>query len=87
MGRFIVRYRGRGPLPEPQVQQIRRLSQAKVLDDTSPRMLLVEAPEAPLRRLVGAWPDWVIAEEQDYKLPSPHPGLDRAKDLKKPKPD
>ena len=85
MDRFILRYQGSGPKPDEDVAQVRGLRHTTVIDD-SPRMLLVEAPEAALRELVDKKPEWVMAREQCYKLPEPHPSLGKAKrGLKKPK--
>ncbi len=62
-GRYILRYRGSGPIPAQDVERIRSLDGVKVVDST-PRMLLVEAPPDVLKRLVGSEPQWVLTEEQ-----------------------
>ena len=85
MGRFILRYRGQGPKPEGDVARLRSLPGASVIDASSPRMVLVEAPEEPLRRLVEQTDGWVMSTERTYDLPSPHPSLDKARRLRKPK--
>lgn len=76
MSRFILRYRGAGAKPAEDVDRIRALPNAKVLDG-SPRMLLVEAPEADMRALVDSLPDWVMTEERMIPLPDPRPKLRR----------
>lgn len=85
MGRFILRYRGQGAKPEGDVARLRTLPGASVIDDSSPRMILVEAPEEALRRLVDQTDGWVMSTEHTYDLPGPHPSLDKARRLKTPK--
>ena len=85
MGRFILRYRGQGAKPESDVARLRSLPGSSVIDDSSPRMVLVEAPEAVLRSLVEQADDWVMSPEQTYPLPAPHPSLDKARRSKKPR--
>lgn len=85
MGRFILRYRGQGAKPEGDVARLRSLPGASVIDDSSPRMVLVEAPEAALRSLVEQTDGWVMSSEQTYQLPAPHPSLDKARRLRRPR--
>jgi hypothetical protein len=82
MNRFILRYQGQGSKPAEDVERIRSLEQVKVLDESSPRMLLVEGPETRLKALVGSMPQWVLAPERMISLPDPRPKLYK-KDLKK----
>jgi hypothetical protein len=72
MGRFVLRYRGSGPPPAQFVEQVRAGDGVSILDE-SPRMLLVEGPEAELRRLVNSAPGWLMAPEQAVPLPDPRP--------------
>jgi hypothetical protein len=85
VGRFILRYRGQGAKPEGDVARLRSLPGSSVIDESSPRMVLVEAPEAALRSLVEQADDWVMSSEQTYALPAPHPSLDKARRSKKPR--
>ena len=73
MNRFILRYRGQGSKPAADVHRIRSLENTKVLDDSSPRMLLVEGPEAGLKALVESMPQWVLTPERMIPLPDPRP--------------
>ena len=66
--RFVLRYRGEGPLPPADVAQVAGLAGAAVVD-SSPRMLLVECDPEPLEALVDALADWVMAPEQHVPLP------------------
>lgn len=76
MGRFVVRYRGTGSKPAHVVEAIRSLPGGAVLDTTD-RMLLVEADEHDLRRILGAGSQWLIAPEQTYELPEKPPRVSR----------
>jgi hypothetical protein len=73
MSRFILRFRGTGLKPAEDVERICALRNTTVLDDSSPRMLLVEAPEAELKALVDAMPGWVMTQERMISLPDPRP--------------
>ena len=72
MGRFILRFRGQGPLPDDIVRQVRQLPETQILEETD-RMLLVEGPEEPLRRLVND--DWLFTQEQRYTPPERRPTI------------
>jgi hypothetical protein len=65
--RFVLRFGGDGAKPAGDVERIRKVAQATVLDET-PQMMLVESDEEPLRRLVGSLPGWAIAPEQHLPL-------------------
>ena len=74
MARFILRYKGSGSKPQEDVARIRALAQTTVLNE-SDRMLLVAAPEAELRALMGSLPDWVMSAEKTLTLPDPRPRI------------
>ena len=44
----------------------------KVVDDSSPRMLLVEGPKAAVEAIAGSLADWVVSEERTVKA-APQP--------------
>jgi hypothetical protein len=71
MPRFILRFRGNGPAQEADVNRIRALPEARVIDTSSPRMMLVEAPEEHLRNAISDMPGWVMSPEQTIQLPDP----------------
>jgi hypothetical protein len=75
MARFILRYQGKGSKPQQSVGQIRSLDDISIIDDSSPRMILVDAPEEKLKALVDSMPDWVMSQERTYHLPDPRPRL------------
>ena len=54
MGRFILRYRGAGPMPADDVDRIRHWPHLHILDDSSPRMVLVEGPPTDVKELAGS---------------------------------
>jgi len=82
MSRFILRYRGEGSKPEEDVDRIRSLQNMKVLDESSPRMLLVEGPGTRLKALVESMPEWVLTPERMIPLPDLRP-KPRKRGLKK----
>lgn len=75
MARFILRYQGKGPKPQQNIEQIRSLDDISIIDDSSPRMILVDAPEDELKALVDSMPDWVMSQERTYRVPDPRPRL------------
>ena len=66
--RFVLRYRGDGSRPAGDVARVEELAGVVVVDSSS-RMLLVESDPEPLRQLVDALPDWVMAPERTYEVP------------------
>lgn len=79
MRRFILRYRGPEPQAAKDVERIRHLRHVKVIDDSSPRMLLVEAPEVEVKSLMASMPGWIMTPEQMVPLPDPRPKPRRVK--------
>jgi hypothetical protein len=66
--RFVLRYTGEAEMPDDDVRRIGLLTGHRIIDK-SPRMLLVDVDEGPLRELVESMPDWVLAPEQGYSVP------------------
>ena len=64
-GRYVFRYRGRGPAPAADVACI--AGQVHVLDHVA-RMLLVEASSSQVARLVAALPRWLATEERTFTV-------------------
>ncbi len=73
MGRFILRFTGRGPMPDADLAQVRSTKGVTVVDSSSPRMLLVEAAPRTVEQLAEALPGWACAAEQMVPLPNPRP--------------
>ena len=71
MSRFVLRYQGKGRKRPKDVRRIRALPKLDVIDDSSPRMLLVDAPESELKSLIDSLTDWIISPEQIVQLPDP----------------
>ena len=65
MGRFILRYRGPGQKPAKDVARVRELSEVRVLDDSAPRMLLVEAPAEDASAPARFWGLVVVVSDLD----------------------
>lgn len=68
MSRYILRYGGSQPAPLEHLQNIRATPGLRVLDQ-SPKMLLVDADESPLRARLERMPGWSMHPEQSYPLP------------------
>ena len=68
MKRYIFRFRGAGDTSAEDVARIR--SESQVVDDSSNRMLLVEATEHKARELAGDLKDWAVSEERSIPRPS-----------------
>lgn len=79
--RFILRFRGSGAqsIAQADIARVRALRHATVLDDSSPRMLLVEGSETELKNLLATMPGWIMTREQMIPLPDPRPKVRRAK--------
>jgi len=77
--RFVLRYRGDGAKPEADVERVRAVAGAVVVD-SSPRMLLVESDAEPLQSLVEALPDWVMSPEQTFAVPDTRKRVERPPD-------
>jgi hypothetical protein len=73
MERFILRFRGSGPKPLQDVEKIYSVQSIHVLDDSSPRMLLVEAPRAALTKVISSMQDWIMSAEIGFQVPDPRP--------------
>ena len=69
--KFILRYCGKGAKPADAVARVKASDGVKVVDDSSPRMLLVEGPKAAVEAIAGSLADWVVSEERTVKLPGP----------------
>lgn len=70
-GRYILRFSGGGPMPADDLARIGALEDVTVIDRSSPRMLLVEASGAALRKLVDNMPGWMMYVEAPVSLPQP----------------
>lgn len=75
MSQYIVRYRGEGEKPATVVERIRKLPQTRILDEDSPRMLLVETPGPQLQEVLQGDPQWLVSEKRSYRLPEQRPGI------------
>ena len=62
--RFVLYYPGPDPPPCGDQLAIRSTPGLRVLDEESSRLLLVEAPEAELRKTLTACDGWIIEPER-----------------------
>ena len=67
--RYVLRYRPPGARPEADVERIRHLRGVTVIDDSAPRMLLIECSDEPPPGLAETLPDWVLAPGQTLSVP------------------
>lgn len=74
MSRFVLRYRGGTEAPEEEIARIRASGSLRVLEESG-KMLLVEAEEGELNRLMSDLPSWLIVPETTYSIPDPRPTL------------
>ena len=72
MERFILRFEGNGDSPVDDLERIRTLPDLKVVDDSS-RMLLVEAPQEVVTKLVETLPKWRLSKERFVPVPDVRP--------------
>jgi hypothetical protein len=75
MGRFILRFTGRGTPSDADLARVRSAPGITVVDDSSPRMLLIQASPQAVSRLAKALPDWVHTSEQMIPLPETRPSV------------
>ncbi len=75
--RFVLRFAGKRAKPAEDVERIRSVPGATMLDESSARMLLVESHEQPLRDLLESLPGWVVAPEQVIPLPDTRERIER----------
>ena len=73
--RYVLRFRGAASKPPGDVERILASKGITVLDDSSPRMLLVEAGRVELQALVDTMPGWIMTPERVIPLPDPRPKL------------
>jgi hypothetical protein len=67
--RFILLFRGKGTKPAKDVKLIQAEPRVIILDDSLPRMLLVQAPKAALAGMMAKLPNWACTPERTYGLP------------------
>ena len=68
--RFVIRSRGAGSELAAEIEVLRRSPYVRVLDESSPNMLLVEATEEALRKTLDT-SRWIITPEVSVPLPDP----------------
>ncbi len=68
MERYILRFRGPGAAPTEDVSRIGRQSNVRIVD-SSPKMLLVEADSAAIKKLQSTFDQWRVSEENTVPLP------------------
>jgi hypothetical protein len=72
MGRYILRFTGTGPKPALDVKRIRATPKLTVLDDST-RMMLVEASEKHIEKMIATMPGWSWSPERTIRLPDSRP--------------
>ena len=69
MKRYVLRFRGTGTKPAPDMARLRSCAGLKVIDDTSNRMVLVESQPETIATLKNQMTNWLIVEENYTPLP------------------
>jgi hypothetical protein len=64
------------PPPRGDVARIRALRGVRVLDEASPRLLLVEADADAAKALAAALPGWTVAPDSGMRLPESPPRVE-----------
>jgi hypothetical protein len=75
--RFVLRYRGSGKKEAADLGARLRADAAVTVVDEGPGMLLVEAPEPVVERLVHDRPGWTMSRETTVELPRARPRVRR----------
>ena len=70
MGRYILRFRGQGAIPEDDLRRIQARPGVHIVESTD-RMLLLDAEPDQLHALKASLPDWVMSEEETFSAPDP----------------
>lgn len=78
MDRFILRFTGKGTASDSDLKRIRSAAGVTILEDASPRMLLVETSPEVLDQLIESLPGWISARERMVPLPDPRPKVRRS---------
>jgi hypothetical protein len=72
--RFVLRYQGKGPPPERDVEAISNLADLQLISHT-PRMLLVESDEEKLREVLHNLDHWIMSPETFLGHGDPRPRI------------
>jgi hypothetical protein len=75
MGRFILRFTGRGSPSDSDLAQISSAPGITIVEKASPRMLLVQASPEMVRKLAAGLSGWTYSAERSIPLPDPRPKL------------
>ncbi len=65
--RFVLYYRGSHEPPAEHLARIRRARGLRVVEEDSPRLLLVEAPEFELQKTLRGLTGWTVEPERIYR--------------------
>ncbi len=68
MSKYILRFTGAGKKPRADVKKIRR-APVEIVDESSPRMVLVDGSPSAVRELEESLQDWAVIAERKIPLP------------------
>jgi hypothetical protein len=68
VGRYVLRFKGRGAIPDADLSRIRSAAGVTLVDNSS-RMFLVEASPQAVEQLAEQLPGWICSTEQTVPLP------------------
>jgi hypothetical protein len=80
MDRFVLLYRGPGDKPAADVDRFRSLPGTRVIDESEPRMILVEGPEGVLIEASRSVEGWDMVRDVPIRNPGRHPFLGHPSD-------
>jgi hypothetical protein len=74
MRQYVVRYQGRGPIPDADRAVIRGRPGVTVVDDFG-RMVLIRSSEETAGELARLLPGWLVTPEKTVPLPDTRPRI------------
>jgi hypothetical protein len=71
--RFVVRYRGNGPVPAEALDRAAKTAGVRLVDRSARSLLVEGAAEAVRAAFDEAGGEWLVAPEVTYEVPDPRP--------------
>jgi hypothetical protein len=71
---FVLYYAGPHLPPDNHQREIRAIPGLRVLDEASPKLMLVDAPEEPLQKTLSELEGWTFERERPLRTGEEDPG-------------